>query len=208
MEKINGQERDDILPGEKNEEAGKGQEKRGIAELTQAGAENIDKVRDILFGNQVREFEARFTRLEELINKELNNTRDEMTLRFESLEKYIKSEVESLSEQIKTEQDERNESVEELTGKLNGATKTLEKKIVSLDEKLTKGQRDLRQQILDQSKSLTDEIQKKNKELTTMFEKAIQELNTDKTDRLALAALFMEMAMRLREEFEIPVEVK
>ena len=34
-------------------------------QILRGGAGNVDKIRDILFGNQMRDYEARFSRLEE-----------------------------------------------------------------------------------------------------------------------------------------------
>lgn len=142
------------------------------------GAGNVEKIRDILFGAQMRDYEKRFAHLEERMHKELNDLRDDSKKRFGSVEKYIKSEIESL----------------------NDTTKSLEKKIGKVDEKLSKNSRDLRQQILDQSKSLSDDILKKHGETSAALDRVAQELGNDKADRAALSELFTEMAMRLTND--------
>lgn len=179
--------------------ANKSQLAAAAGDLTGGG--NLDKVRDILFGNQIRDQEKRFTRLEERFTKECNNLRDESRERLESLEIYIQKEVESLTERLKTEQAERDTAVQELTQEIKDLAKALEKKLALLDEQTTQNQRDLRQQILDQSKSLGDLIRQKHEEATSGLEREAQELRVDKTDRSALASLFTEMAMRLNHDF-------
>ncbi|MBW4571424.1 MAG: hypothetical protein KME31_26440 [Tolypothrix carrinoi HA7290-LM1] len=52
---------------------------------------SLDKVRDILFGNQMREVERKFARLEERLIKECTNLRDENRKRLDSLESYFKT---------------------------------------------------------------------------------------------------------------------
>ncbi len=52
------------------------------------GVENLDKVRDILFGSQMRDNERRFGRLEERLAKEAGDLRDETRKRLDSLEVY------------------------------------------------------------------------------------------------------------------------
>ena len=175
-----------------------------LAVADAAGSGNLDKVRDILFGNQVREQEKRFTRLEERLVKECTNLRDETRERLESLEMYIQKEVESLTARLKTEQAERDTAVQELAQEIKDITKSLEKKIAQLEEQSTQSQRDLRQQILDQSKSLSDVIRQKYEEASAALEREAQELQIDKTDRSTLASLFTEMAMRLNQDFHIP----
>ena len=178
--------------------------KAQLAVADAAGSGNLDKVRDILFGNQVREQEKRFTRLEERLVKECTNLRDETRERLESLEMYIQKEVESLTARLKTEQAERDTAVQELAQEIKTITKSLEKKIAQLEEQSTQSQRDLRQQILDQSKSLSDVIRQKYEEASAALEREAQELRIDKTDRSTLASLFTEMAMRLNQDFHIP----
>ena len=46
---------------------------------------NLDKVRNILFGAQSRDYERRFARLEERLAKETADLRDDMRRRFDSL---------------------------------------------------------------------------------------------------------------------------
>ena len=186
--------------------SGDGQAAKGAAvPVTVAGAEtagagNLEKIRDILFGAQVHDFEKRFTRLEERLLKETSDARVETKKRFDALEAFIKKEVESLSERIKTEQSERTESGKEISRELREAVRGLEKKLAQLDDVTTRSQRELRQQILDQSKALTEEIRTRIRESATALSKELKELRSEKTDRAALAGLFTEAAMRLSND--------
>ncbi|HWQ35178.1 MAG TPA: hypothetical protein VNQ79_20200 [Blastocatellia bacterium] len=164
------------------------------------GAESLDKVRDILFGVQMRDYEKRFGQLEERLIREAGVLREEVRKRFDSLENFIKSEIEALTDQLKSERDERSSSVRELTRELRDLTKSTEKKDEQFEAQLTRTSRDLRQQILDQSKLLTEEIQTKYSEMTASLSREAQSLRADKTDRTALAGLLTEMAMRLTDD--------
>jgi hypothetical protein len=112
--------------------------------------------------------------------------------------------VESLVARLKTEHDQRTESAKEISRELKETSRTLEKKTSQLDEQLTASQRELRQQILEQSKSISAEIRQKHEAMTAALQGATAELREEKTDRAALASLFMEVAMRLNNEFKIP----
>jgi archaellum component FlaC len=169
----------------------------GGAEALAAGGGNLEKIREILFGAQVHDFEKRFTRLEEKLLKETSDARAETKKRFDSMEAFIRKEIESLVDRVKTEQGERSDAIKEISRDLRETAKNLEKKLAQLDEQATKGQRELRQQILDQSKSLGDEIRNRVKESATALTREIRDLRAEKTDRAALAGLFTEAAMRL-----------
>ena len=167
-------------------------------------AQSIEKVRNILFGAQTRQFEQKFDRLETLLQKEIASLRDETKITFNSLENYIKKELATLTSQIKSERDERTESAEAISKLIADSNKNIESKITKLDEKNIKSQRDLQEQILQQSKELMTEIRAKHEEISASLERSVNRLVEDKTDRLALANLFMEMSMRLKDEFDIP----
>ena len=66
--------------------------------------------------------------------------------------------------------------------------------------------RDLRQHVLEEAKRLTEEMEQKHKALSTALEKEGQELRGSLTDRLALADLFTEVALRLKNEFKVPAK--
>nr|WP_235355378.1 hypothetical protein [Aliterella atlantica] len=169
-----------------------------------SGGGNLDKVRDILFGGQMRDYEKRFNRLEDRLIKECSNLREDIKKRLDSLETYIMQEVEALNEGLKAEQVHRDDTTKEIAQELKDATKSLEKKIGQLDEQTSQKQRELRQQILDQSKNLDEDIRQKYESILAVIEREVQELRSDKTDRSTLAALFTQVAMRLNNEFDMP----
>lgn len=165
---------------------------------------NIDKIREILFGVQMRDNEKRFSRIEERLLKESADLRDETRKRFEALEAFVRNEFEALADRLKSEQQTRDESTQNLSRDIQETGKAFERKLAQLDEQTTRSQRDLRQQILDQSKNLSDEIRQKYNELQSLLEREVAELGHTKTDRASLAALFTEFSLRLNNEFRIP----
>ncbi|MCV3213821.1 hypothetical protein OGM63_09910 [Plectonema radiosum NIES-515] len=161
---------------------------------------SLDKVRDILVGNQMRDVERKFARLEERLLKECTNLRDETKKRLDSLESYFKTEIESLAKQVNNEQAERGKALKTLAEQHQNMTVSLENKLAQFDEKTTNNQREMREQILNQSKNLHDDIRQKYEEILAALERDTQELRQDKTDRSALAQLFTELAIRLNQQ--------
>src|SRR5215813_12449769 len=60
--------------------------------------QNVDKIRDILFGAQMRDYDKRFARLEDRLMKDAEALRDEMRKRLDALESYVKQEAEALGQ--------------------------------------------------------------------------------------------------------------
>ena len=167
---------------------------------------NVDKIRDILFGSQMRDYEKRFARLEENLNKALDTLREDLTQRIETLSGFVQQEVDSLSQRIKTERAERGEGAKELAQELKDAAKALEKKIAGLDEQLSDSQSELRAKLLEHSKNFASEIEKLRREADAALDREVQSLRHDKTDRAALADLLAEFSLRLKDNFNLPNE--
>jgi len=66
--------------------------------------------------------------------------------------------------------------------------------------------RDLRQHVLEEAKRLGEDMEQKHKALSAALEKESQELRASLTDRLALADLFSEVSLRLKNEFKVPAK--
>jgi DNA anti-recombination protein RmuC len=178
--------------------------KASVADVEQAGGASLEKVRDILFGVQMRDYDKRFSRLEERWARDVADLKDDLKKRLAALESYVKKEVESLEDRLKAEQDTRGEQYKDVGREVKDSAKAFEKRAAALDEQLSRSQKDLRQQILEQHKNLSDGIREKADEILAALARESQELRSEKADRSALAALFTEVAMRLTDEFKMP----
>lgn len=173
-------------------------------QVIRGGAGNVDKIRDILFGSQMRDYESRFARLEETLIKETAETRESSRRRFDQLENYIRREFEALQARLKAERDERSDGLNNQTRELKDLGESLSRRIRDLDDRETEVERNLRNDLLQQARDLTEEIRAKHDELASLLERRTGELRDSKTDRAALATLFNEVALRLSDEFRIP----
>ncbi len=156
------------------------------------GAGNIDKIRDILFGSNMRDYELRFAHLEEALKKESADLRDTTRRHLESLESFVHKELAALEARLNAERDERSA----------GAASIL-KKIGEMENFEAQSNRELRSDLLQQSKELTDAIRNKGEEIIALLERRSQELQHSKTDRAALAGLFNEVALRLTDQYKV-----
>jgi len=158
----------------------------------ESGSGNIDKIRDILFGSNMRDYEQRFARLEEALKKESADLRDTTRRHLESLEAFVHKELAALEARLNTERDERSSTAASIF-----------KKIGEMESIETQSNREIRNDLLQQSKELADAIRSKGEELIALLERRSQELQHTKTDRAALAGLFNEVALRLTDQFKV-----
>jgi hypothetical protein len=186
------------------EDNGQSQSSNG-GDVRQPDSANVDKIREILFGGQMRDYERRFTRVEDRLIKESADLREDTRKRFDALEMFVKKEFAELAHRLQAEHRTRDEAMHGLWCGLHDTGQALEAKLTELQEHSAGAQSDLRQQILEQSKNLSDEIRHRQDELTAMLQREVAQLNHEKTDRSSLATLFTEMALRLENDLKIPV---
>src|SRR5271165_728072 len=175
--------------------------------VTQSGGEpsagNIDKIRDILFGSNMRDYEQRFTRLEEAMRKESADLRETTRRHLEALEGFVHKELAAVEARLNAEREERSESHSRLAADLSVTSTSLLKKIGEIANHEAQAKREIRNDVLQQSKELTDAIRKRAEELISLLERRTQELEHAKTDRAALAGMFNEVALRLTGQFKV-----
>jgi DNA repair exonuclease SbcCD ATPase subunit len=165
---------------------------------------NVDKIRDILFGSQMRDYEMRFARVEETLARETAELKESTRRRFESLEGYVRKELDLVEARMKSEREERVQGLSQLSRELKETSETLARKISDLSQQDVQGERDLRKALLEQSQALSEELRSRLDAISATVDRRVRELRNDKTDRTSLAALFNEVAMRLNNEFQIP----
>jgi hypothetical protein len=170
---------------------------------TDSGPGNIDKIRDILFGSNMRDYEQRFSRLEEALKKESSDLRESTRRHLETLEAFVHKELAALEGRLNAERDERSESHSRLATDLSATSTSILKKIGEMESYEAQAKREIRSDLLQQSKELSDAIRNKGEELIALLERRAQELQHSKTDRAALAGLFNEVALRLNDQFKV-----
>lgn len=164
---------------------------------------NIDKIRDIIFGSNMRDYEQRFSRLEEALKKESTDLRETTRRHLESLETFVHKELAALEVRLNAERDERSESHSRLATDLSLTSSSILKKMGEMENHEAQAKREIRNDLLQQSKELTDAIRLKGEELVALLERRSLELQHSKTDRAALAGLFNEVALRLTDQFKV-----
>jgi hypothetical protein len=166
-----------------------------------ASAENVERIREILFGPEIREYGLRLSRIEERLSQESAELKAELRRRLDSIEAYTRQEAGDLGERLRMERDERTESGARHSQALTDSMKSLERRLTESDERTAKCLWDLRQATFDRIKGVLDDLAEQIGTLGTLQERHLDELRSRSIDRVDLASLLTEMALRVRGEF-------
>lgn len=159
--------------------------------------ESIDKVRDILFGGQMRAVESRLQGLEERLMREQAAMRADFTKQLTDIDASAKREVEALAERLGAERTKRTDELKTLSSEMKELLRSLEKRHVKLEEIATLADAEIRDNILQQSRATAAEIERLSRRVTADLNREVTSLRTDKADVSALVNVFTDMAARL-----------
>jgi hypothetical protein len=159
----------------------------------------VDKIRDLLFGNQMQDYDQRFAKLEERFMHRVKQIESETARSLGVFESNAKKQVDSLANQLREEKEQRADGDKEIERTLRDHNQALEKRIRSLSDQLSQLDRDMNDRITRESHSLHEELKQKNADLTRTIETLFSQLTVVKTDRTLLASLFIEVAKCLNQ---------
>lgn len=168
--------------------------------LPPAEGVSVDKIRDLLFGNQMQDYDRRFTSMEERLLQKLKELESETARNLSGLESSAKKQLESMGNQFREEKDRRSDADKELERSLREQTQALEKRLGGLSDQLSRLERDFADQTGQQAQSLREEIKRRNEDMRMTIDKMFAELSNVKTDRNLLAGLFVEIAKCLNQD--------
>jgi DNA anti-recombination protein RmuC len=165
-----------------------------------ADAPGVDKIRELLFGNQMQDYDRRFSVMEDRFQQKVRDMEGESARSLASAEASIKKQLESIVSQVRQEQELRTEADKELARGLREQIQALDKRLVQLSDQLARIEREFTDRVGHESQELRDDIRRRNDDMRATTERMFSELGNVKTDRNLLAGLFVEIARCLNQD--------
>lgn len=170
--------------------------KRG--NMSDKNANNVDQIRDLIFGNQIKDFEAQFNQL----NDTLKVLEDKMTKAFNSSHAKLQKETERSLELLEKKIDNLSSSTQKERTKLKELIDTTDE---SLQEQLN-NQKDefitklkiMKENVSDDNSKMTDKMAAIQSEIQATLEKNISVLSDDKLSRDSMAQMLLDVAMKIQ----------
>lgn len=162
--------------------------------------ENIDQVRNLLFGPQIKNIEKRFTVLEQRFNKDIHDLKDDVQHKIDSLEEFMRNEFSSLIDRIENEKRDRLNGLKQTEGKLQNAVDDMDRKTQDLESTISKRAHELREQLMQQKNYLNNEMKRLFDQALDTLEATASQIRNEHVDRATLSSLFTETALRLNND--------
>jgi gas vesicle protein len=166
---------------------------------------NVDQIRDILFGGQMRDYERRFQELNQRLEADLARLRDTQEKRLAQIDKRIDDQLEKLNKLVRQEMQDRNSAVDDLESRMQQAARTaraeVNKALEGLGQELGASDERLRNALAD----LHATTSARAGDTESALSRTGAELRAEKVGREDLAALLTEFGLRLKGDFDLPL---
>ncbi|MCB1627140.1 MAG: hypothetical protein KDI37_12055 [Xanthomonadales bacterium] len=167
---------------------------------------NVEQIREILFGGQMRDYDRRFQDLEERLQRDLERFRQDQSKRLEALEQLIRDESESAAQVHKRLDAEQRKQATIQGEQLKSTESALRGELAELAGQLEDTARQLRERLLKLGQEQADGLQQQADDFGRHLASTANELREAKVAREELAGFFSELALRLKRDFELPGE--
>ena len=159
---------------------------------------HVDQIRDIIFGDTMRQYEERFAVMERKLNSMTSNLSNDLDRRLERLEGIFRKEVEKLRERITKDREKSSEDSKERKRAMEELEAHMDGRIEELDGELSKEYQVLQSAVSDHSEAVVQMIDETRYQLDESIAKQAELLENDKVSRTDLAQMFTEFAKHLR----------
>jgi hypothetical protein len=165
---------------------------------------NIDQIRDIIFGTQIRDYDNHFTKLE----KDISMMQQEMRAQFEQIKANFSAELkattETMEKKLKTLSLTTQEEAADLRSSFDRVNRKFSSSFQTLDEELDTQTNSIREELFQTKGKLQEDIAGLRDLVLQELEERFGTLTEDKVSKEDIAETLFALGMRIRGTEFIP----
>lgn len=165
---------------------------------------NVDKIRDILFGGQMRDYEQRFADLEARLTQNIERVSSNFEKQVERLNAFAKREIEKLNQQLKDERKARRDEGKQASRGHKELAQQVESWCAELEEQIGGETHELRGLLQEQAEELSGMVRDTHEQVSKNLAVETRHLADTKLASADLAAVLAEVALRLKKDSKLP----
>jgi len=166
--------------------------------MSEKNVNSVDKIRDLIFGTQIKDFEARFNEL----NDTLNVFEDKMTKAFNQsyskLEKETKHSLDLLTKKIDDLSSSTQKERTKLKELIDTTDKSLQEQLAHQKDKFVTKLKIIKENVENDNKKIVDNMAVMQSEIEATLEKNIASLSDDKVSRDSMAQILLNIAKKIQ----------
>ena len=166
--------------------------------MSEKNANNVEQIRDLIFGSQIKEFEERFSQL----NTALHAAEDQITRTFNDAYAKLQKETERALEALEKKTDNIAASAQKERSKLKDlidtTDETLHDQLNNQKDEFTTKLKIMKENTADENQKMVKEMQAMKHEIQATIEAGLSSLDEDKLSRDSMAQMLLDIAMKIQ----------
>lgn len=165
---------------------------------------NIDQIRDIIFGPQLREYDNRFEKIE----SEISLLQQEMRDRIDQVKTVVSTELrsafDSLEKKLRSISLSYQEEISDLRQQVDRVNKKFTNAVEALDQNVDNQTSSLRQELTESRTKLQEDVRTLRSQVFEELERRLSSMRDTKVSKDDVAEILFEMGMRLKGNEFVP----
>jgi len=161
-------------------------------------ANNVDQIRELIFGSQIKEFETRFGQLEEKISE----TKETLLAAFRESHTALQKETDRSLEVLEKKIDHLGSASQKeranLKELIHTTEQTIQKQLGHQKEEYETKLTMLKEATADENKRLQENMAQMKSTIESMLKENLDTLSSEKLSRDAMAEMLLDVAMKLQ----------
>jgi len=166
--------------------------------MSDTNANNVDQIRDLIFGSQIKDFEAQFNKLnntlkilEEKMNKSFQESHTKLQKETERSLEVLEKKIDNLSSSTQKERSK----IKELIGTTD---ETFQEQILNQKDEFSTKLKIMKENAADENKKMSENMHTMRAEIKTTLEEGLDSLSNDKLSRDSMAQMLLDVAMKIQ----------
>jgi DNA repair exonuclease SbcCD ATPase subunit len=166
--------------------------------MSEKNANNVDQIRDLIFGSQIKEFEDKFNQL----NKMLQSVEEKITKAFnesyDKLQKETERSLEALEKKIDNLASSTQKERSKLKELIDTTDDTLHDQLNNQKDEFATKLKIMKENAVDENRKMLENMQTMKVEIQTAVETGLSSLSDDKLSRDSMAQMLLDVAMKIQ----------
>ncbi len=169
--------------------------------VTEASTDDsMDKIRELLFGQQIRAIDQHIATSTSLLDRKIVEMREELQVKLNAHETAYNNAHKSLDKQRKSGDDELSKLFIKLRGDFDSTSKSLDERLAKIEQSIDEDLHSLRRTIEQRIDDLDTLQSHQHNQITKTINKISEQIEQDQISREDLAKLFSDVADKLRKK--------
>ena len=166
--------------------------------MSDKNANNVDQIRDLIFGNQIKDFELQFNKLndtvkivEEKMTKAFNESHAKLQKETERSLEVLEKKIDNLSSATQRERTKLKELID-------STDENLHEQLTNQKDEFTTKLKVMKENVSDDNQKMSENMTAMRNEIQATLEKGLAGLSDEKLSRDSMAQMLLDVAMKIQ----------